>query len=73
MTDIFLNDDIIERLKVGLIKQLFDKWECGDNSRNDNFNDLPFDDYQRLITRQRIYHIHDNIVERLNNSSIIEV
>ena len=68
-----LNDNIIEMLKVSLIKQSFDNWECGNNPLNANFDELTFDYYQRLITRRRIYCIHDNIVERLNNSSIIEV
>ena len=43
------------------------------NPWNDDFNDLTFDGDQILITRERIYSIHDDIVERLNNGSIVDV
>ena len=56
------NDNIVERLKVSLIKQLFENWKCGINPQNSNFGDLPFDYYQILITRQRIDHTNDNII-----------
>ena len=40
---------------------------------NDNFDDLPFDGYEMLITRQQIYSIKGDIIERLNNGSIVDV
>ena len=43
------------------------------NPVNDNFYDLPFDGDQRFISKQRIYSINDNILERLNNASIVNV
>ena len=43
------------------------------NARNANFNFLPFDGDQSLITRQLIYFINDDIIERLNNGLIIDV
>ena len=46
---------------------------CESNPRNAYFGDLPFDGDERLIPGQIIYHINDDIVERLNNSSIIDL
>ena len=43
------------------------------NNLNSDFHDLPFDDDQSLITRQRIYCTNDDIVERLNTVLIVEV
>ena len=43
------------------------------NPQNDNFNDLLFDGHQSLITRQRIYRVNYDIVERLNNGFIVDV
>ena len=43
------------------------------NDQNFDFDDLPFDNDERLTTRQQIYHINDDIVERLNNGSIVGV
>ena len=43
------------------------------NPRNDNFNDLLFDGHQCLITRQQIYGVNYNIIERLNNGFIVDV
>ena len=68
-----LTNNIVEMLKVSFIGLLFDNLKCLIIPRNTNFDDLPFDFYQRLITRRRIYHIHDNIVERLNNVLIVDV
>ena len=42
------------------------------NPQNANFNNLPFDDDEMLITRRGIYGINDDIVKRLNNGSIID-
>ena len=63
-----LNYNIVEMLKVSLIERSFDNLKYGINPQNDGFYDLPFDYYQRFITRQIIYRIDDNIIERLNNS-----
>ena len=43
------------------------------NHLNDNFDDLPFDGYEMLITRQQIYCINDDIIERFNNGLIIGI
>ena len=50
-----LNGEILEMLKVSSIEQSFVKLKRGSNPRNDDFSDLPFDYYQRLITIQQIY------------------
>ena len=60
-------------MKVSLIKQLFDNLKCVSNSQNADFDYLPFDIDQNLITRQHIYSINGNILERLNNSLIVGV
>ena len=67
-----LNGNILERFKVGSIKRSFDNLKCGSNPQNADFGDLPFDYDQRLITRRLLYCINDNIIEMLNNSSIID-
>ena len=43
------------------------------NPRNANFDGLPFEGNEMLITRQQIYSIKDDIIERLNNGSIVDV
>ena len=43
------------------------------NPQNENFDDLPFDGDQMLITRWRMYGVNDDIVERLKNGSIVDV
>ena len=43
------------------------------NTLNGDFDELLFDGDERLITRRRIYFINDDIVERLNNGSIVDV
>ena len=43
------------------------------NPQNADFGYLPFGDDEGLITRQRIYHINYDIVERLDNGSIVDV
>ena len=50
-----------------------DSLTCVHNPQNNNFYYLPFDDDQRLITRQQTYRINDDIVESLNNGLIIDV
>ena len=65
--------NIVEILKVGLIEWSFDNWIYISNFQSANFYDLPFDVDQRLITRQQIYLINDDIVERLNNGFIVDV
>ena len=46
-----LTDDIVKNLKVSLIERQFDNYMYVSNSPNANFDDLPFDGDQRLITR----------------------
>ena len=43
------------------------------NPQNAYFYYLPFNGDQRLIYERRIYRVNDDIVERLNSGSIIEV
>ena len=62
-----LTNNILERFKVSLIKQLFDNIIYESNPTNEYFGDFPFDGNERLITIQRRYHIYDDIVLRLNN------
>ena len=40
---------------------------------NANFNDLPFDGFERLIIRRKLYHIYDHIAFRLINGLIVYV
>ena len=49
-------------LKVSLIKRSFDNLKCVSNTPNADFDYLPFDCDQRLITRQIIYSINDIMV-----------
>ena len=46
---------------------------CVSNPQKANFDDLPFDGDQRLITKQWIYCIHYDIIEMLNNGLVIDV
>ena len=57
--------NILKRLIVILIGQSFENWKCGCNHQSAKFDDFPFYYDQRLITRQLIDSINDNIVERL--------
>ena len=68
-----LTDNTVERLKVGSIERSFDKIMCVVNPKNYYLNHLPFDWDQRLITIQLVYITNDNIIERLNNSSIVDI
>ena len=68
-----LKDNIVEMLKVGLIEWLSDKWIYVSNPQNADFGDLNFDGNERLISRRKLYCINDDIVERLNNGSIVYV
>ena len=43
------------------------------NPWNADFDDLSFDGNERFITRQWIYRINDDIIERLNNGSIFDI
>ena len=70
---IVLTNNIVERLKISSMEVLFDKWIYKSNPINANFDYLPFDGDEIIITRRKIYHINDDIIERLNNSLIIDV
>ena len=52
----------VEMLKVSSIKWLLDNRRYESNPRNANFDDLPFDGDEILITRGRLFCINDNIV-----------
>ena len=43
------------------------------NPQNADFGDLRFDFGQRLITRQWIYCINGDIIERLSNAFVVDV
>ena len=43
------------------------------NPRNANFDDLPFDNYERLINRWQLYCINYNIIFGLINGSSVYV
>ena len=60
-------------LKVSSTKQLFDNWLYVRNPRNVNYDDLPFDGDEILITREWIDRINDDIIERPNNSSVFDI
>ena len=60
-------------MKVSTIKQSLDNIIYESNPQNDNFNYLPFDGDERLIARWQIYRIKDDIIEGLNNGSIVDV
>ena len=46
-------------MKVSSIEQLFDNRRYKGNNWNSDFDDLPFDDYESFIARQRLYSIND--------------
>ena len=43
------------------------------NHQNDYFYDLRFDGDHRLISGHQIYRVNDDVIERLNNGSIIYI
>ena len=68
-----LTGNILERLKVSLIKRSFDNRIYKTNPRNDDFDYLTFDGDERLITIQQIYCINYDIVFRLNSGLSVYV
>ena len=52
-----LTDNITERLKVSSIVRSLVNRRYKSNLQNDNFDDLPFDVDERLISRRKLYHI----------------
>ena len=68
-----LTDNILEKLNISSIKRSFENLMYESNPQNYNFNDLPFDGDERLITRLQIYCLNDIVVEMLNNSLIVDV
>ena len=57
-----LPGNIVETLKVSLIERFFDNLNCVSNPWNVDFDNLPFDCYQRFINIGLIYSINDNTV-----------
>ena len=43
------------------------------NPQNFNFDDLPFDCDEMLITGQLIYYVNDDIIFRLKNGSNVNI
>ena len=68
-----LTNNIVESLKVSLIKKSFHNRIYENNPLNSNSNYLHCYGDQRFITRRLIYPINDYIVEMLNNGWIVEV
>ena len=62
-----LNDNSVEMLKIIPIYRSLDNKRYKRNPQNNHFNDLPFDDDERLLARQRLYCINNNIVFKLIN------
>ena len=62
-----LTDNIVERLKVSLIKKIFDNRIYESNPQNIDFENLPFDVDKRLITRLLLYCIDYDIIFKLKN------
>ena len=60
-------------MKVSTIRQQLVDIIYEINPRDANFDNLPFDGDERLIARQKIYRINDDIVFRLNNGFRIYV
>ena len=60
-------------LNVGSIWQSFDNLLYESNTINASFIDLPFDGDERLITKWQIYFINGDVIEWLNNGSIIDL
>ena len=67
-----LTDNTVENSKVSLTKQYCDNRMYVINPRNFNIDDLSSYGDQRLITRQQIYHVDDDISERFNSGSIVD-
>ena len=66
-------NNIVEILNVSLIKKLLDKRRYKSSLSNTIFYEFTFDGDKKLITRQRLYCINDNIVLRLINGSSVYV
>ena len=66
-----LTKNILERLKVSSIKRSLDNRRYEINPQNSNFDDLPFDGDERLIARQLLYNINDDIIFRFINDSSV--
>ena len=60
-------------MNVSSIERSFDNYTYEINNWNADFDDSPFDDDESLITRQQIYRIHKDIIEKLNNGLSIDV
>ena len=69
----FLDSNIVESLKVSLIKLSLDNIIYKSNPWNADFYDLPFGGGERFIVRRLIYRINDDIIFRFNNGSIVYV
>ena len=68
-----LTSNIVERLKVSVIKRSFDNRIYESDPLNANFDELPFDVDESLITIRQIYCINYEIMFRLNSGSSINV
>ena len=60
-------------MKVSPIERWFDKLVYESYPQNCDFGNLSFDGDEILMARQQIYCINDDIVDRLNNDSIVDM
>ena len=58
-------NNTVERLKDSRIELSYDKLMYVSNLRSADFDDLPFDGDESLITKRRIYHINDWLINAL--------
>ena len=68
-----LAKNTVENLKVSSTERSFDNIIYESDPQDSDFDDLPFDGDERLITRQKIYCINDDIIFRLKNGLSVEL
>ena len=73
MTNENLTDNSVERLKISLIERSLDNIIYKINPQNANFYDLTFDGDDRLIARQWLYSVNNDILFMLINGSSVYV
>ena len=68
-----LTNNSVESYKVSSIELPFYNRIYESNPWNSDFDDFPFDWYERLIARRLIYRINDYMVLRMNNGLNVDV
>ena len=69
----FSIDSILERLKFSSIELSFDNRIYWIYPQDTHLDDFPIDGNERLINKQIIYGINDNIIFILKNGSSVDV